>query len=150
MNRRTLFIEDNKEKAEDISDFLNKSFGIRCTLMDSYRGGLKEIISNEYDLLLLDMSLPTREMNAKTNTEGYEKLGGYIILKEMKRKKKKIPTILVTMFHEFGVGESFLNYKELDKICKTEFGDFFLGSVFYSSKENKWKDDLLKLIPSND
>lgn len=146
MSKQIIFVEDNKEKAQEVYSYITDQFNIECTLIDSYRAGLKEIILNDYDIVLLDMSLPTWEKNSMNSIENYEKLGGYSIMHEMKRKKKIIPTILITMFQEFGVGESFLNYKDIDKVCQEQFSGFFIGSVYYSSKENIWKKELSTLL----
>ncbi len=147
MSKKILFIEDNLIKAEAVSSYindLNQNYSI--SIKDSFRGGLKEIIRGEYDLLLLDMSLPTWKRGDAPNQEGFERFGGVTIMREMKRKNKKIPTVVITMFNEFGIGQSFIDLTELDKHLKSEFEDFYNGYVKYSSSENKWEDDLLNFI----
>ncbi len=148
---RILFIEDNRTKAEDILNYLQLELSLEATLCDSYRSGLKEMMSGNYQLLLLDMTLPVWEKTSvnNTNTLDYEKMGGFLIMKEMKRKNKIMPTILISMFDEFGVGDSFLNLNSLNEICNRTFSEFFQGSVYYSSKETRWKDELKPLIISN-
>lgn len=147
MTKRILFIEDNLIKAEAVSGYLQSlSKNYRISIKDSFRGGLKEIIRENYDLLLLDMSLPTWKRGDAPNQEGFERFGGLTIMREMKRKNKKIPTVVITMFNEFGVGQSFIDLTELDKHLESEFEDFYLGYVKYSSSENKWEDDLFNLI----
>lgn len=147
MSKKILFVEDNLIKAEAVSKFIqdqSKDFSI--INKDSFRGGLKEIIRQDYDLILLDMSLPTWRRGDAPNQEGFERFGGLTIMREMKRKKRIIPTVVITMFNEFGIGQSFIDLTELDKHLKSEFEDFYLGYVKYSSSENKWEDELLKFI----
>lgn len=147
MTKNILFIEDNLIKAEAVSQFINDlSQNYKIITKDSFRGGLKEIIGGNYDLLLLDMSLPTWKRGDAPNQEGFERFGGVTIMREMKRKKKIIPTIVITMFNEFGIGHSFIDLIELDKHLKSEFEDFYQGIVKYSSSENKWEDDLLNFL----
>jgi len=147
MKIKILLIEDNKTKANDIKLFI-EDFLIDSDLIikESLTSGLRDLFSNNYDLLLLDMSLPTREGAMSSTINNFEQLGGHRILSEMKRKEKKIPTILITMFSEFGVGESFLNIDNLNVILKEEFHDFYNGFVFYSSQNDDWKDKLQNLI----
>lgn len=147
-HQKIILIEDNNLKANDIIEFLkeNSAFDFDIVLKDSYRNGLKELFTNNYDLLLLDMSLPTRDEYQSSVNQGYEKFGGYAIMKELKRKNKELPVILITMFKEFGGGSNFLNLEELDNICKDEFADFYLDYVFYSSQEGNWKEKLTKII----
>lgn len=147
MLKKILFVEDNLIKAEAVSKFVqDQSKDYLITNKDSFRGGLKEIIHEDYDLILLDMSLPTWKRGDAPNQEGFERFGGLTIMREMKRKKKLIPTVVITMFNEFGIGQSFVDLIELDKHLKSEFADFYQGYVKYSSSENKWEDELLNFL----
>lgn len=145
-----LFIEDNRAKADDVSLFMNENYPeINFEIKESFTSGLRELFKNRYDLLFLDMSIPTREGDANSLINNFEQLGGYQILSEMKRKKKQIPTILITMFNEFGVNRSFFNLNEIDELCMTEFSDFYLGAVYYTSKDANWKEKLKNFIENN-
>lgn len=140
---KVLFIEDNKTKAEDIKNFLaSKYASYNLTIKESFTSGLKDLFTNKYDILFLDMSLPTRDGSPNNSINNFEQLGGHKILSEMKRKKKNIPTILITMFSEFGVGKTFMDISELDEILKKNFDDFYKGYVYYSSREDSWKKNL--------
>lgn len=145
-----LFIEDNRAKADDVSLFMNENYPeINFEIKESFTSGLRELFKNRYDLLFLDMSIPTREGDANSLINNFEQLGGYQILSEMKRKKKQIPTILITMFNEFGVNSSFFNLNEIDELCMTEFSDFYLGAVYYTSRDATWKEKLKNFIENN-
>ncbi|MGV0948234.1 response regulator [Empedobacter falsenii] len=143
MKSKVLIIEDNKTKSNDIKSFLLKiDSELEITIKESLTSGLRDLFSNDYQVLLLDMSLPTREGAMSNTINNFEQLGGHRILSEMKRKKKQLPTILITMFSEFGVGESFLDINNLDIIMKSSFNDFYKGLVFYSSQNDDWKKKL--------
>lgn len=146
---RVLFIEDNRTKADDVSTFMFENYPeVNFEIKESFTSGLRELFKNEYDLLFLDMSIPTREGDNNSQINNFEQLGGYQILSEMKRKKKQIPTILITMFNDFGINSSFINLEEINKICMSEFPEFYLGAVFYTSRENSWKEKLINFIES--
>jgi len=146
---RVLFIEDNKIKAEEIIDFCNKEFyDIDITWKESFTSGLREYFLDDYDILFLDMSLPTRDGLQSSSLNDFEQLGGYKVMSEIKRKGRIRPTILITMFSEFGVGSTFMDLNELNAICEKEFSDFYNGLIFYSSKKIEWKEKL-KLKLSN-
>lgn len=144
---KLLFIEDNITKAEDIRGFLCSDLGISdIVIKESFTSGLKEVFTGEYDALLLDMSLPTRDGSPNNSINNFEQLGGHKILSELKRKKKKIPTILITMFSEFGIGKTFMDMVELDEVLKKNFKPIYKGYVYYSSKEETWRKNLSELI----
>lgn len=147
MLKKILFIEDNLIKMDAVLELLK----VRCpkfeiSTKDSFRSGLREVIANSFDVLLLDMSLPTWDRDGVKKQEGFERFGGETIMREMKRKNRLTPTIVITMFSEFGVGSSFIDLEELDKHLKSEFDEFYCGYVKYSSSEKKWEDELLNAL----
>jgi len=143
MPKKILFIEDNLIKMEAVLNVLRMNFqDVDITTKDSFRSGLRELIGNSYDILLLDMSLPTWDREGVKKQEGFERFGGETIMREMKRKRKLTPTIVITMFSEFGIGKSFIDLVDLDKHLRSEFKEFYNGYVKYSSSEKKWEDEL--------
>ena len=143
MPKKILFIEDNLIKMEAVLSVVKANYpNIEITTRDSFRSGLRELIGNSYDILLLDMSLPTWDREGVKKQEGFERFGGETIMREMKRKHKLTPTIVITMFSEFGIGNSFIDLVDLDKHLRSEFKDFYKGYVKYSSSEKKWEDEL--------
>tara|TARA_R110000764_G_scaffold44749_1_gene100728 strand:- start:1451 stop:1903 length:453 start_codon:yes stop_codon:yes gene_type:complete len=144
---KILLVEDDKKKIEDIKDFLLESYDYdRLVVKQSYQSGLRELVKNSYDLLLLDMSIPTWDKSIDEPGGSFEKFGGYKILKEITRKKKEVDTILVTMFDDFGESDSSVTLSQLDDLLKKEFQKSYKGVVYYNTRENKWKDDLNSYI----
>jgi len=144
MHKKILFIEDNLIKMEAVLQVMQLNYPhAEITTKDSFRSGLRELIANQYDILLLDMSLPTWDREEVNKQEGFERFGGETIMREMKRKNKQIPTIVITMFSEFGIGKSFIDLIDLDKHLKNEFNEFYRGFVKYSSSEKKWEVELI-------
>jgi CheY-like chemotaxis protein len=143
--KKILFIEDNKTKIDEVTKFLKNEFKeTTITIKESFVSGLKELFTSEYDLLLLDMSLPVRDDEVLIND--FMQLGGHRILSEMRRKKKIIPTILVTMYSEFNNGNSLLDIESVSNLINKNFSDFYLGYVYFSSQNISWQANLKKLI----
>ena len=144
---KILFIEDNKTKAEAVKKFVLETSEIYdLTIRESFTSGLRELFTNTFDILLVDMSLPTREGLLSNSINNFEHLGGHKIMSEMKRKKLLMPTILITMFSEFGIGKTFMDINELDEILSREFENFYKGYVYYSSQEESWKENLKSIL----
>ena len=146
--KKILFIEDNKTKSEAIKNFIQESFEdyFELTIKESFTSGLRELFSDSYDVLFVDMSLPTRDGFSTSLINNHEQLGGHRIMSEMKRKNLNTTTILITMFAEFGINESFMDIKELNYILEKDFDEFYKRYVYYSSKEENWKDHLKKIL----
>ncbi len=144
--KKILIIEDDKVKIEKLSTFF-KDYDF--SVEESFHGGLRTIVSmyQELDFLILDMTIPLWDKGSTDLGGNYEQFGGEKILREMKRRKKEIPTILVTMFDIFPMNGENLTFEELDKHLFDQFEPFYLGAVFYNASEDSWKTKLEKLIP---
>jgi len=73
---------------------------------------------------------------------------GEKILNEMRRRKIKVKTIVVTMFESFGENSVF-TLNELTEKLKEKFAGTFIDSVYYNASENKWSQELKKLLQDN-
>ncbi len=144
---RTILIEDDSKKIEDIKEYVINTLGCNTfTIRESYQSGIREILKNDFDLLLLDMSIPTFDKTPLESGGPYEKFGGYKVLREIIRKKRPLKTILITMFDDFGESDLSITLPQIDNSLKVEFPELYIGSVFYHARENKWQEELKALI----
>ena len=147
---KTILIEDDSKKIEDIRDFLKNNLSCsNLVVKESYQSGIREILSNSYELLLLDMSIPTYDKTLYESGGSYEKFGGYKVLKEIIRKRKPLKTILITMFDDFGESDISVTLAQIDDTLKSEFNDFYLGYVFYHAADTQWQNDLKMIIENH-
>ena len=142
---KILIIEDDKIKIERLSVFFADE---EINIKESFQSGLSEIKNNKlaYDFLVLDMTIPLWEKGNNDLGGNYEQFGGEKILREMKRRKLFLPTILFTMFDIFPTKEGNITFDEVNNIFKKEFSDFYIGAVFYNSNEDNWQLEMTDLI----
>ncbi|MFB9108053.1 response regulator transcription factor [Flavobacterium gyeonganense] len=76
-----LIVEDNKELAAEVYDFLCKS-GYICKIANNCADALEEFGSSDYDAMLLDLGLPDGD--------------GFEVLKEVRKTKSKMAVIVLT------------------------------------------------------
>jgi two-component system OmpR family response regulator len=76
-----LIVEDNKELAIEVRDFLSDS-GYVCKIANTCNEALDEIGGNDYDAMLLDLGLPDGD--------------GFDVLKAVRKTKSKIAVIVIT------------------------------------------------------
>lgn len=146
---KLLLIEDDIKKIDDISAFI-KGYSNDCSFIvkRSYQSGLREILKSDFDLILLDMSMPTYEKSDNEPGGEFEKFAGMKILKEMSRRGKNLKTVLITMFDDFGEGEKSITLKDMNNVLLRDFEGIYLGAVYYNSSENIWKDELASYLNS--
>ncbi|MBF4514726.1 response regulator transcription factor [Flavobacterium sp. ANB] len=76
-----LIVEDNKELAVEVYDFLC-NVGYICKIANTCADAFEEINSNDYDAMLLDLGLPDGD--------------GFEVLKTVRKTKSKIAVIVLT------------------------------------------------------
>ncbi len=144
---KVLLIEDDQNKSKQIIDFFQIEFkDSLIELRKSYQSGLKEILSTDYDYILLDMQLPNFDIKSGEDGYKFRKLAGVDILRELSRKKINCKVIVVTQFETFGENESYIELKDLKKIIEEQFGDLYIGTVFYSADMSIWQNELKDII----
>jgi len=76
-----LIVEDNKELAVEVYDFLC-NVGYICKIANTCSDALEELNSNDYDAMLLDLGLPDGD--------------GFEVLKALRKTKSKMAVIVIT------------------------------------------------------
>ena len=114
----------------------------KICIENSLNSGLRRIMKEKFDLILLDMSMPTFQKDESNN---FNSFGGIDFLKEMQRKKNQTPVIIVTQYEIFGEGESRKTSEMIDEECKNSFENY-VEIVIYTSTKNTWKEKLLSAI----
>jgi CheY-like chemotaxis protein len=142
-----LLIEDDQHKSKQIITFLLENIDVlEIELKKSYQSGLKELLTQSYDLILLDMQLPNFDIKPGEDGYKFRKLAGIDILRELTRKNKLCKVIVITQFETFGEDEYYMNLVNLKQMLKSEFSNLYIDTVFYSPDNSVWQKELIELI----
>lgn len=142
-----LVIEDDRLKSDRLLGFLKAAYPKAIPKLEkSYHNGLYRIETEHFDVVLLDMTLPTYSSATATRLGRPRPLGGYDILRKMRRKKIVSKVIVVSALGGFGTGDTKFTFDELQTKCAEEFPDIFLGAVFFSQTSTKWERQLSALL----
>lgn len=140
---KVLVIEDNPNKLKQIKDFLNEYY-IQPQIEEShsFNGGKNKIYEDNWDLILLDMSLPTYDI---THTEyGGDKkpVAGKNLMKRMLNRKIFTPVIIITQFETFD--DDRISLDSLNQEFNEKFSSIWKGTIFYGNDD--WNIELKKLL----
>ncbi|WP_379953180.1 hypothetical protein [Dokdonia sp. R78006] len=145
---KILFIEDHPRKQAQIINYIKSKFQkAEIITRNSYNSGLKELIfkSEDYNILLLDISMPNYDISSEDNGGDWMPLAGKKILKQMYLRDISTKAIVVTMHGSFDDGT---RITELDNQLKDEFSDNYAGYVYYTQINEEWQDKLFVLLNS--
>ena len=144
---KVLLVEDDENKRAQIAGHLRNS--PRVSSVDwagSYSSALKYLISKSYDIVVLDMTLPTFDVSPDDDGGRPQALGGQELLKQMKRRAITTPVVVVTQFDRFGERRDALTLEQLDRQLSTDHANIYIGSVYYNATVEGWKDQLSSFI----
>lgn len=146
---KILIIEDDKNKLDQILQVLSANLkGSEIHSKFSYHSGKKAILTASWDVIILDMSLPTYDISTVETGFHFRAFAGRDILGEMKRKKQLVKTIVLTQFETFGSGSERTTLAALTQELKRDYEGIFAGTIYYNASETNWKSELLdKLSP---
>jgi CheY-like chemotaxis protein len=141
---KILIIEDDELKHQHLEKFVNKLIpNAIFTWRKSYQTGLKEVMSNHYDLVLLDMSMHIYEKTAQESGGSFETYAGRMILNEIDINEIETKVIVVTGYDVYSDGKTL---ETLKNELRDEFGDFYIDTVYFIGSQDKWKLELSELI----
>lgn len=144
---RVLVVEDDENKRQQLVRFLlHKDHTMPITQMRSYQSGLREILTRQFDRILLDMSMPTYDKSENETGGRFRPFAGREIMEQMDRRGLRTPVIVVTQFESFGEGASRMALHELEERLKADFPAIFWGTVYYNPALNTWADSLTRLL----
>jgi CheY-like chemotaxis protein len=114
----------------------------------SVTSALKALKQDQFDLVLLDMSLPSFDVGPGESGGRPQGFGGTELLRSMDRMNLSVPVIVVTAYEAFSSGAAQISLDALRTDLMQKFPNLFRGLVFYDSIFSTWSDELRSLIQS--
>ena len=143
---RLLLVEDDEDKREQLLMFFDEHFTFSVDEVRSFQSALKAIKTICYDLIILDMTIPTYDISPIEQGGRAQAFGGEMLLHELKRRHIMSKAIVVTQFDLFGKDEDEITLIDLDLRLMKQFPINYLGAIQYNIKYTSWESALLDTI----
>jgi len=142
-----LIVEDEGLKRSQLIEFIKSILkDSAITEAKSLQSGLRTVISNNFNLIILDMTMHNFDVGVDEDGGRPLAYAGRELLRQMDRRKIRMPVIVVTQFDKFGEGAEFMTLSELDNSLKSNHNSNYLGAVYFNPLSDSWKDSLMKLL----
>ncbi len=146
---KVLIVEDEFDKREKITSYLYSVFEssqLEIVESESLRSGLKTLLQvSDIDVVLLDMSMPGFDITSDEPGGGEpESYAGKELMSQMRLRNIKVPVIVITQYKKFK--KENISLEELTEEFQTQFPDFFMGTIHFSSAVEGWKKSLLDYL----
>ncbi|MCL4207656.1 MAG: hypothetical protein KJ000_34670 [Pirellulaceae bacterium] len=144
---RILLVDDDENKISQVLPHVRR---IRpnddVEVRRSYQSGLREVVVRPPELLLLDMTMPTYDVQQGKPGGRERRYAGREILRQMKRRGICVPTIVITQYERFEEDGREITLIELARILHEQFPGLYCGIVYYQASGGNWPDELQSLI----
>jgi len=145
---KILFIEDEIVKQNDILKYLNEELPQNeVEVAHSLMGGMLALGKCEFEMVLLDMSLPLYDLNGEDEgINEFEAFGGIEILDEIERKELFVEVLVITAFDVIEDDTKKIHLAQLDQQMKENYSNIYLGCIHYDQSSLEWKSELKKYV----
>ena len=145
--RCILIVEDDDFKYEQLASFVRSRWPLGSIVhAASVRSALEKLRAQRWDLILLDMALPGRQMARGEATPMSLISGGTEVIEELAFDSRDDPVLIVTQYPEVrfdGVPH------KLSEICeKIDASRSYrpLGAVLFERNGDSWKTEIEKVL----
>lgn len=140
-----LIIEDNPLKREKIQEFVSANYRAKLFEAASYNSGLNLVLSERFDLIILDMSMPTFDRTDVTHGGRFRALAGKEIASKLAKLKRLVPFVVLTGYKDFSVNSQSLSIEQIDQSMRL-IGDQYKGCIIFDAADSVWKEQLSAII----
>lgn len=141
-----LIVEDSDSKLESIRGVLSRDFpsaSIRyaCSVKSAI-----DALSVLPDIAVVDMSLPTYDIEEKEKGGSPRPFGGIEVFEHLARYEIVLPVLVVTSYSALTDGNQSMDVEELSDRLKEEFPECFLGAVYFDSAYAIWEQEMSQFM----
>lgn len=153
-NPNILIVEDDEPKLKAILALLNEIFSNpKIISAKSLSTALKSISQNQFDICIIDMSLPAYDFDKDITGGGQpQDFGGRDILRFLEDLAPNTKAVILTQYEEFK-SKGFYGPEKLENIAdelKIEFGGLLLDVIYYSGQRGNWREKIKSLITTKE
>lgn len=145
---RVLLVEDEEHKVNDLTDCLKERFGAEEILtVRAVRDAVRAVYGGRFDLIILDMALPTFAMAETSDGGGVaQAVGGVEVLRAMKETDHKCDVVVVTQYPDILINGEQIALKDVPRKIRDRYGINVLAAVLYSYTSPAWRSNFTSLL----
>jgi CheY-like chemotaxis protein len=142
-----LIVEDEGPKRDHVSTMvLNRWPDATIGVAKSVRSAIAAVRKAPPSLILLDMSLPTFDVEPGEPGGRPQGFGGIEVLRYLERYGIAVPVIVVTAYEAFSIDGKEIGLEGLAKVLGDEHKELFRGLVYFNSVFGDWRQKLEQYI----
>lgn len=143
-----LIIEDDAPKLKAIINFLNEDLNFfEPVIAKSLTSAIQKLSNEEFDLCIVDMSIPSYDFEADKTGGEPQSGGGRDILRFISSEAPRTKAVVLTQYNEFRTTHGVdVTLDALTVSLMKKFNKILLAVVFYSTQKGEWRKKLKSVI----
>jgi len=144
---KILLIEDEPAKRELIEQALNDlGSDIRISSGRTVQQAVKLLREDEFDLIILDMSLPSRESRPGGAQPVSQPTGGVEVLLELHYDDRLDPVVIVTQYPDIEFDKELYALNKAKQSLSKRLKVKIVDVIHFKPREQAWRDQLGKAL----
>lgn len=140
---KILIIEDDDYKLERIKTFAKKEFNsVVMTTSENLKVALEAIAEDSYDLIFVDMAIPSHPTKAGQGTPVQFNTGGLSVLMELAAMNRKDPCIIITQYPDIEISGEYIPLDQVKEKLPLLLECEVMACIFYDEDNDVWQDEL--------
>jgi CheY-like chemotaxis protein len=144
---KVLIVEDEDPKLSALRSFVTQRYvSWEISVARSVRSATDMLRTQQPDLLILDMSLPTFDIVEGEPGGRPQGFGGVEVLRYLEMLEMSVPVVVVTGYEGFTKDGKTIDLSGLTVELTSEFSPNFRGAVQFNTVSGEWVAELQRLI----
>lgn len=144
---KVLLVEDDEHKRRSIIAALQDcNPNVAIFVAESLYTGIQSLDSGPFELVVLDMAIPSHPPEPGQGSPVSFNTGGLDILLELDSRGRKDACIIITQFPEIEVSQVFHPVKQASAAINKELGYSVIDCIPYSSDDGGWLKQFSDLL----
>ena len=147
--KRILLVEDESHKQEELSGYIMEFFcqGTLLDVVQSVREAMDSVKRHDYDLIILDMALPTFTTDQDNIDGGRDQaLGGVEVLRKLKSLDKTVNVVIVTQYPDILLEGKRVKLKQAQPALASKYNQNIAGAMLYKYKSTLNRQKLKNIL----
>lgn len=136
--KKILLVEDELHKREELTACLQEFYksDVQLVHVDSVRAAFWAVSTDVFDLIVLDMALPTfsPEGGAALDRGHDQALGGVEILRALKQRNLRSKIVIITQYPDITIGGKRIKLNEAAGVLSRRYDQDVIGGILYKYK----------------
>lgn len=146
---KILIADDESPKLGNLETFVRHAYPLAAIhLARSVRTAISAILASPFDLVILDMSLPTFDISVGEPGGRPQGFGGVEVLRHLDFKHVHVPIVVVTQYEAFTENGRYVSLSALSERLAQEHPSTFRGCIYYGALSDSWQSALGEKVRS--